>query len=46
MYGPDIPQIEMQQSMTRIREAASKTQEDPPKLLNKELAKYLPAYSK
>ena len=42
MHGPDIPQIEvqqsMQQSMARIREAASKTQEAPAKILNKELA--------
>ena len=29
MHGPDIPQIEVQQSMDRIREAASKTQEAP-----------------
>ena len=34
-----IPQIEVQQSMARIREAASKTQEAPAKFLNKELAK-------
>ena len=39
MHGPDIPQIEVQQSMARIREAASKTQETPAKILNKELAK-------
>ena len=26
MHRPDIPQIEVQQSLTRIREAASKTQ--------------------
>ena len=43
MYIPDIPQIEVQQSMARIREAASKTQEAPAKILNKELAKGLPA---
>ena len=43
MYGPDIPQIEVQNSMARIREAASKTQEAPAKILNKELAKDLPA---
>ena len=43
MHGPDIPQIEVQQSMARIREAASKTQETPAKFLNKELAKDLPA---
>ena len=29
MHGPDIPQIEVQQSMARIREATSKTQETP-----------------
>ena len=29
MNGPDIPQIEVLQSMDRIREAASKTQEAP-----------------
>ena len=29
MHGPDIPQNEVQQSMARIREAASKTQENP-----------------
>ena len=38
MHGPDIPQIEVQQSMARTREAASKTQEAPAKILNKELA--------
>ena len=43
MHEPDIPQIEVQQSMTRIREAASKTQETPAKVLNIELAKDLPA---
>ena len=43
MHGPDIPQIEVQLSMTRIREAASKIQEAPAKILNKELAKDLPA---
>ena len=43
MHGPDIPQIEMQQSMARIRDAASKTQETPAKILNKELAKDLPS---
>ena len=43
MHGPDIPQIEVQQSMARIREAISKTQEAPAKILNKELAKDLPA---
>ena len=43
MHGPDIPQIEVQQSMARIREAASKTQEAPAKILNKELALDLPA---
>ena len=43
MHGPDIPQIEMQQSMARIRDAASKTQETPAKFLNKELAKDLPS---
>ena len=42
-HGPDIPQIEVQQSMARIREAASKTQEAPAKILNKELTKDLPA---
>ena len=43
MHGPDIPKIEVQHSMARIREAASKTQEAPSKILNKELAKDLPA---
>ena len=43
MHGPDIPQIEVQQSMARIREANSKTQETPANILNKELAKDLPA---
>ena len=43
MHGPDIPQIEVQQSMARIREAASKTQKAPTKILNKELASDLPA---
>ena len=44
MHGPDILQIEVQQSMARIREAASKTQETPAKpRLNNELAKNLPA---
>ena len=43
MYGPDIPQIEVQKSMARIREAASNTQEAPAKILNKELVKDLPA---
>ena len=38
MHGPDISQIGEQQSMARIREAASKTQEAPAKILNKELA--------
>ena len=42
MIGPDKPQIEVQQSMARIREAASKTQEAPAKNLNKELAYDLP----
>ena len=42
MHGPDTPQIEVQQSMARIREAASKTQETPAKILNKELTKDLP----
>ena len=37
MHGPDIPQIEVQQSMASIREAASKTQEAPVRILNKEL---------
>ena len=37
MHGPDIPQIEVQQSMTRIKEAASETQEAPANILNKEL---------
>ena len=36
-----LPQIEVQQSMARIREAASKTQETLVKILNKELAKDL-----
>ena len=44
MHGPDIPQIiEVHQSMARIREADSKTQETPANILNKELAKDLPA---
>ena len=43
MYGPDIPQLEVQMSMARIREAASKTQDAPAKNLNKQLAKDLPA---
>ena len=43
MHVPDIPQIEVQQSMARIREAASKTQVAPAKILNKEFAKDLPA---
>ena len=43
MHEPDIPLIEVQQSMARIREATSKTQEAPAKILNKELAKDLPA---
>ena len=43
MHGPDIPQIEVQQSMASIREAASKTQEAPVKILNKELTLHLPA---
>ena len=43
MQVPDIPQNEVQQSMARIREAASKTHETPAKILNKELAKDLPA---
>ena len=43
MYGPDIPQLEVQQSMARIREATSKTQDAPAKILNKQLAKDLPA---
>ena len=43
MHGPDIPKIEVQQSMAWIREAASKTQEAPAKILNIELAKDLPA---
>ena len=38
MHGPDIPQIEVQESMARIREAASKTQETTAKILNKELS--------
>ena len=38
MHVPDIPKIEVHQSMARIREAASKTQEAPAKILNKELA--------
>ena len=38
MNGPDIPKIEVQQSMARIREATFKTQESPAKILNKELA--------
>ena len=38
MHGPDILQIEVQQSMARIKEAASKTQEAQPTILNKELA--------
>ena len=37
MHGPEIPQFEVQQSMARIREAASKTQEAPAKILIKEL---------
>ena len=43
MHGPDIPQIEVQHYMARIREAVSKTQEAQAKILNKELAKDLPA---
>ena len=43
MYGPDIHQLEVQKSMARIRDAASKTQDAPAKILNKELAKDLPA---
>ena len=43
MHEPDIPQLEVQKSIARIREAASKTQEAPAKILNKELAKDLPA---
>ena len=43
MYEPDIPQLEVQKSMARIGEAASKTQEAPAKILNKQLAKDLPA---
>ena len=43
MHGPDIPQIEAQQYMVKIREAASKTQEVPAKILNTELANELPA---
>ena len=43
MHGPDIPPIEVQHSMARIREAASKTQEAPSKILNKKMAKDLPA---
>ena len=43
MHGPDIPQIEVQQSMARIKEVDSKTQETPANILNKELAKDLPA---
>ena len=43
MHEPDIPLIEVQQSMARIREATSKTQEAPAKILNKEMAKDLPA---
>ena len=39
MHGPDIPQIEAQQSMVKIREA----QEAPAKILNTELANELPA---
>ena len=45
MHGPDVPQIEVQQSMARIK-AASETQEAPAKILNKELAKDLHANSK
>ena len=43
MHGPDIPQVEVQHYMARIREAASKTQEAQAKILNKEFAKDLPA---
>ena len=43
MQVPDITQIEVHQSMARIREAASKTQETPAKILNKEIANDLPA---
>ena len=43
MHGPDIPQIEVQQSMARIREADFKAQETPANILNEELAKDLPA---
>ena len=43
MHEPDIPQLEVQKSMARIREATSKTQEAPAKILNKELVKDLPA---
>ena len=38
MNGPNIPQIEVHQSMANIRESVSKTQEAPAKILNKELA--------
>ena len=43
MRGPDIPQLVVQKSMVRIRDAVFKTQEAPAKILNKELAKDLPA---
>ena len=46
MHGPDIPQFEVHQTMARIREAASKTQETPAKSVTKELAKDVPAESK
>ena len=42
MHGPDIPQIEVQNSMARIREAASKTQEAPLQILNKVVDKHHP----
>ena len=42
MHGPDIPQIKVQQSMTRIREAAPKTRKLQQKILNKELTKDVP----
>ena len=34
MHRPDIPQIEVQQSKVRIKDAASKTQEAPAKKKN------------
>ena len=43
MHVPDIPQIEVQQSMARIREATSKTQEAPAKIRIKNWPLNMPA---